>query len=56
MAKIYDHAVIYNGIFYPANTPIEVKDEKPVVANTETTETPKKPAKKGGVKNEKRTD
>ena len=26
--KKFDHAVIYNGVFYPANTPIEVKEEK----------------------------
>ena len=43
MTKVYDHAVIFNGVFYPANTPIEVKEEK----TTETkTETVKKPAKK----------
>jgi hypothetical protein len=52
MTKTYDHAVIYGGKFYPANTPIEVKEEKPVVANNETTEKPKKPTKKGGVKND----
>lgn len=40
MTKVYDHAVIYNGVLYPANTPIEVKEEK---AKTEAT---KKPAKK----------
>ena len=39
MTKVYDHAVIYNGVFYPANTPIEVKEEK-------SAETVKKPAKK----------
>ena len=41
MTKVYDHAVIYNGVLYPANTPIEVKEEKPVK-----TETVKKPTKK----------
>lgn len=30
----FNHAVIYNGNFYPANTPIEVKE---VVAKNETT-------------------
>ena len=30
MAKTYDHAVIYNGVLYPANTPIEDKAEKGV--------------------------
>ena len=49
MAKIYDHAVIYNGVLYPADTPIEVKAEKTVVKE-ETTETPKTASKKGGAK------
>lgn len=39
MTKVYDHAVIYDGVYYPANTPIEVKEEK-------TVETGKKPTKK----------
>lgn len=25
MKKVYDHAVIYNGVFYSADTPIEVE-------------------------------
>lgn len=45
MTKTFDHAVIYNGVLYPANTPIEVKEEKAV-------ETPKTTAKKGGAKND----
>lgn len=49
MTKVYDHAVIYDGVFYPANTPIEVKETTEKVA-----ETPKK--KKGGVKNDGKTD
>lgn len=29
MAKVkFDHAVIYNGVFYPADTEIEVKEPK----------------------------
>lgn len=29
MAKVFDYAVIYNGVYYPANTPIkEVEQEK----------------------------
>ena len=28
--KTFSHAVIWNGEIIPANTPIEVKDEKPV--------------------------
>lgn len=27
--KTFDHAVIYDGKFYPANTPVKVKDVKP---------------------------
>lgn len=53
MKKVYDHSVFYNGVLYPANTPIEVKEEKTVTEEkTETAETPKKPAKKGGAKND----
>lgn len=37
MTKVYDHAVIYNGVIYPANTPIE---------ETVETEKVKKPTKK----------
>lgn len=44
MAKIFEHAVIYNGVFYPPNTPIE--DEE--VAKNVTTE-------KAVVENDKRT-
>ncbi len=43
----FDHAVIYNGVLYPANTPIT--EDKP--------KTEKKPTKKGGAKdNDKITD
>ena len=28
MTKTFSHAVIYNGVFYPANTPIEVEEVK----------------------------
>lgn len=48
MAKTYDHAVIYNGVFYPAGASIECAEEKKAV--TEPTETPKKAARKGGAK------
>lgn len=47
MAKIYDHAVIYNGVLYPANTPIK---EKKVASENETTERPKKSVEKAGAK------
>lgn len=51
MAKIkFDHAAIYNGVFYPANTEIEVKEPKKAKA-PETTE-PKKETVKS---DEKRT-
>jgi hypothetical protein len=33
MVKTYDHAVIYNGVFYPANTPIDVEEEKAETAD-----------------------
>lgn len=39
MVKTFDHAVIYNGVFYPPNTPIEEKE----------------PEKKAVVENDKRT-
>lgn len=45
MTKVYDHAVIYNGVYYPANTPIEVKEEK-TISKKETVEKPKKKAVK----------
>lgn len=44
MKKVYDHAVIYNGVLYPAYTEIEVKEEKTV--ETETVKKPKKKAVK----------
>lgn len=37
--KTYDHAVIYNGKFYPANTPVpvaETTEEKVDISDTET--------------------
>lgn len=37
--KTYPHAVIYNGVFYPANTPI--KGEKPIIPNAGQVEKPK---------------
>lgn len=42
--KIFSHAVIWNGEIVPANTPIEIKEEKPVKqeAKVEVEETPKK--------------
>lgn len=45
MKKTFDHAVIYDGVFYPANTEItvkEVKDDKKVTEENTVTETPKK--------------
>ena len=48
MKKTFDHAVIYDGVLCPANTPIEVKEVK--------AEAPKKAAQKGGAKNDSTTD
>ena len=56
MAKIFDHAVIYNGVFYPANTPIEVKDVKTTNEKNSEDDTPKKPTKKAVGKNDKGTN
>lgn len=42
-SKKFDHAVIYDGVFYYANTPIKVKDEN------------EKPVKKAVKKDDKRT-
>ena len=39
MTKTFDHAVIYNGVLYSANTPIEFA--KPKVAVSEDTESEK---------------
>lgn len=49
MKKIYPHAVIYNGVFYPANTEItvaEVKEEKATISEKETV-AEEKPKKRG---------
>ena len=49
MAKItFDHAVIYNGTFYPPNTEIEVKEPKKAAE-------PKEPEKEAVTKNDNRT-
>lgn len=48
MGKIkFDHAVIYGGVLYPADTPIE---EKKVADEKKATDAPKKATKKAGVK------
>lgn len=52
--KKYNHAVIYNGTFYPANTPIEEVKTAPVEASANGSD--KKPTKKGGGKNDNRTN
>ena len=33
MIKTFDHATIYNGEYYAANTPIEVCEESPEASN-----------------------
>ena len=49
MAKIkFDHAAIYNGELYPANTEIEVKEPKKAAE-------PKEPEKEAVKNNDKRT-
>lgn len=45
MTLKFDHAVIYGGNYYPANSPIEVAEEKPVDQAAPKTE--KKAAKDG---------
>lgn len=42
--KMFDYAVIFNGVFYPAHTPIEVCDEPIEEAPAEGAE--KKPTKR----------
>lgn len=41
MIKKFPHAVIYNGVFYPANTPIEEPEEKVEKEPEEKVEKPK---------------
>lgn len=51
MGKItFDHAAIYGGVLYPANTPIEVKETPKNKALQGDTEAPKKVTKKAGAK------
>ena len=38
MTKTYPHAVIYNGVYYPPDTPIEVKEEEAATPEEETAE------------------
>lgn len=57
MTKTYPHAVIYNGVYYPPDTPIEVEEEKAATPEEETTATPEeettaKPKAKKAVKND----
>lgn len=49
MFKTFDHAVIWDGVLYPANTPIEVKEAKPKADEKPVAKAPKKKSKKGGV-------
>lgn len=41
--KIFPYAVIWNGEYIPANTPIEIEEEKPVEVADEAVETGEKP-------------
>ena len=68
MIKTFPHAVIVNGKFVRANTPVEVKEKaekkvEPVVAENATVEkvdvaedATTKPKRKGGKKNDKAGD
>ena len=57
MIKTFDHAIIYNGEYYAANTPIEICEEEPETseneipeeqkAQAETTEAEEKAVKNG---------
>lgn len=44
--KVFDHAVIFNGVFYDANTPIEVEEPEKDKEPTEAKKTAKKAVKK----------
>lgn len=44
--KTFPHAVIYGGVFYPANTPIKVAEEKATSSKMEQVEKPTKKAVK----------
>ena len=54
--KTYNHAVIYNGTFYPANSPIEVEEVKTTEPIKIPEKSPKKSTKKAGVKHDNGTD
>lgn len=50
--KTFPYSVIYNGVLYAANAPIEVKEQKATAPKAGAT---KKPTKKAGVKNDEGT-
>lgn len=56
MIKKFPHAVIWNGEFVRANTPIEVADEPEQVEKVADEATDEKPKRKGGRKNDKAGD
>lgn len=45
-SKIFPYAVIYEGVFYPANTPIQIKEKKIEIERTKD----ERKSKKGGAK------
>lgn len=55
--KTFNYAVIYNGVFYPANTPIEIKDKvaQEIKAEKPEIEIEAKPEKKAVKANDRRT-
>jgi hypothetical protein len=51
--KMFDYAVIFNGVFYPAHTPIEVCDEPIEVCDEPIEEAPAEGAEKKPTKRKK---
>ena len=50
MAKTYGYAVIYNGVFYPANTPIEETEREPEKTDKQEKEPVKKNVRRSSAK------
>lgn len=51
MHKTFDHAVIYGGTLYPANTPIEIIEPKVKESKEEVTTSDKRTSRKSGTRN-----
>lgn len=50
--KTFSHAVIYKGVFYPANTPIKVEEVKETKPTEESVEEVKETKPRGKKKND----